>query len=233
MNARWVPFKLNESQMRVRVQSSHDILSIWEENWTKLIDRIVTTDETSVSYENTDSRNSAAEWREKGFRRPEIPKLSSDKRKIMATVFRDSEGVLMVDILPPNKTVDALYYCELLDRLRGEIQSKRRGKLSKGIILLHDNARPHTTTLTTDKFKELGWSLLPYPPYSPDLAPSDFFLLENLEIFLREKICREKEELEREISNFFDQKPIEFYASAFKQFRSRLHQCITNKGQYI
>ncbi|XP_074604095.1 histone-lysine N-methyltransferase SETMAR-like [Brevipalpus obovatus] len=105
MNARWVPFKLNESQKRVRVESSREIISTWEENWSELIDRIVTTDETWVCYENTDTRFSAAEWRKKSSKPPEIPKLRANKRKIMATVFWDSKGILMVDILPPNQTL--------------------------------------------------------------------------------------------------------------------------------
>lgn len=138
----------------------------------------------------------------------------------------------MVDILPPNQTVTAQYYTELLDRLRIEIRAKRRGKLTKGIILLHDNARPHTARLTNQKINELGWEILDHPPYSPDLAPSDFFLFKNLKNFLRGEFYNEKEVLESEISNFFQQKPVEFYANAFEMFRTRLARCIANKGEY-
>ena len=97
----------------------------------------------------------------------------------MATVFWDAKRILMVDVLPPNQTVNAAYYASLLDRLRIEIRSKRRGKLTKGVILLHDNARPHTANLTTQKLNELGWTILDHPPYSPDLAPTDFFSLQK------------------------------------------------------
>ena len=45
--------------------------------------------------------------------------------------------------------------------------------LSDVIMLLHDNARPHTANLITDKLQRFGWETLKHPPYSPDLFPCD------------------------------------------------------------
>ena len=45
----------------------------------------------------------------------------------------------------------------------------------------HDNAPVHTSAVATAKLVELGYELLPHPPYSPDLAPCDFFLFPNME----------------------------------------------------
>ncbi|EFN78228.1 Histone-lysine N-methyltransferase SETMAR, partial [Harpegnathos saltator] len=47
-----------------------------------------------------------------------------------------------------------------------------------------DNARPHTSIVTRQKFRELGWEVLMHPPYSPDLAPSDYHLFLSLQNFL-------------------------------------------------
>ncbi|VDP11086.1 unnamed protein product [Heligmosomoides polygyrus] len=36
----------------------------------------------------------------------------------------------------------------------------------------HDNARPHIARATAAELADYGWTVLPHPPYSPDLAPS-------------------------------------------------------------
>ena len=60
------------------------------------------------------------------------------------------------------------------------IREKRRGKLSKGILLQQDNARVHTCEIAMDAVERNGYELIPHPAYSPDLAPSDYFLFQNL-----------------------------------------------------
>jgi hypothetical protein len=46
--------------------------------------------------------------------------------------------------------------------------------LSQGVVMLHDNARPHTAATTQDLITTFGWEQFNHPPYSPDLAPRDF-----------------------------------------------------------
>jgi len=58
--------------------------------------------------------------------------------------------------------------------LREALKSKRQGKLRCGVLLLHDNV-PADTAVATSAVAERGYKLLPRPPYSSDLAPSDFY----------------------------------------------------------
>jgi hypothetical protein len=44
------------------------------------------------------------------------------------------------------------------------------------MIFLDDNARPHRSRQTQQKLQDMGWEQLEHPPYSPDMAPSDFYL---------------------------------------------------------
>ncbi|GBN58695.1 hypothetical protein AVEN_131842-1 [Araneus ventricosus] len=45
-----------------------------------------------------------------------------------------------------------------------------------GIVLLHDNSRPHTAAATPELLDQFGWEIFEHPLYSPDVAPSDFHL---------------------------------------------------------
>ena len=95
----------------------------------------------------------------------------------MATVFWDRQGVLLVDFLARNTTINTDAYCATLRRLRKAIQNRRRGKLSSGIVLIHDNARPHIARLTQTLLRfQFHWDTFENPTYISDLAQSDFHL---------------------------------------------------------
>ena len=70
--------------------------------------------------------------------------------------------------------------CVLCKFARTAIHEKRRGKLSKGILLQQDNARVHTCKIAMDAIERNAYKQIPQPAYSPDLAPSDYFLFPNL-----------------------------------------------------
>ena len=73
------------------------------------------------------------------------------------------------------------------------IREIRRGKLSKGIQ--QDNARVHTCKIAMDAVEWNGYELKPHPAYSPDLAPSDYFLFPNLKKDINGRHFRPKEEV--------------------------------------
>jgi len=142
------------------------------------LDQIVTGDETWISHNTPTTKLQSMEWRHSQLlNKPHKFKQTASARKLMATVFWDSQGVLLVDFMPRNTSINADAYCATLRRLRKAIQNRCRGKLSRGIVLIHDNARPHTARLTQNLLRdEFHWDTFDHPPYSPDLAPSDFHL---------------------------------------------------------
>ncbi|GFW79368.1 mariner Mos1 transposase [Trichonephila clavipes] len=130
-------------------------------------DRIVTGDETWVMHVNCETKLQSMQWCHRSS--PKRPRKCWDR-----------QGVLLIDFLEPGATINSERYCQTLRNLRRTVQNKRRGKLTSIIFFLHDNARPHTANCTQELLNSFKWEVFPHPPYSPDLAPSDFHLFPKL-----------------------------------------------------
>ncbi|GBP15303.1 hypothetical protein EVAR_92294_1 [Eumeta japonica] len=89
------------------------------------------------------------QWTKKGERPPKKFKVQKSVSKLMATIFWDSEGVLLIDYLPNGTTMNGQYYANLLAQTREAVVQKRRGKLSRGVLFLQDNASVHTARVSS------------------------------------------------------------------------------------
>ena len=90
----------------------------------------------------------------------------------------------LTDFMAPGTIIMSEVYCETLHKLLRSIQIKRRGTLSKGVLLLHYNARSHTAARTNALIKLFNWEIFDHPPYSPDLAPSSYHLFSKMKVWL-------------------------------------------------
>ncbi|GFX38105.1 ligand-gated ion channel 4 [Trichonephila clavipes] len=94
--------------------------------------------------------------------------------------------------------INSEVYCHQLEKLNDALQQKRSELINrKGVVFHQDNARPHTSLVTRQKLLQLEWDTMPHPPYSPDLAPSDYYLFRSLQNFLDGKTFISNEEDER------------------------------------
>jgi len=100
--------------------------------------------------------------------------------KFLASIFWDQDSILRIDYLPKGQTINAEYYLSLLVQMKDILKGKRRGKVTKRVLILHDNAPAHRALATQKKLAYLGFQCLDHPPYSPDLAPSDYHLFPGL-----------------------------------------------------
>ena len=153
--------------------------------------------------------------------------------KVMATVFWDTKSGIMLDFLPKRSTITGVYYANLLDQLRTTIREKRRGKLSKGVLLQQDNTRVHTCKVAIDAVEQNGYELIPHPAYSPDLAPSDFFLIPNLKKDIRGLHFRSDEEVVMAVEEWVNGRNPDFFSSGLMALGHRWSKCITLEGNYI
>jgi histone-lysine N-methyltransferase SETMAR len=95
----------------------------------------------------------------------------------------ESKGVLYTEFLTKRSTVNSDRYCATLPSLKQRI---RRIRPERNTFLLHhDNARPHCRAQTQDATTSPKFTVVPHPPYSPDMAPSDFWLFPKLKETLK------------------------------------------------
>ena len=100
-------------------------------------------------------------------------------------------------------------------------------------MLQHDNARPHSAFKTQDAIHKLGWTVLPHPPYSPDLAPSDYHLFGKLKEHLRGNHNATIDDVRRGVQTWIKQTPAAFFEKGIMDLVSRWEQCIASEGDYV
>jgi len=110
---------------------------------------------------------------------------------------------------------------------------RRRTENFNNTHFLHDNARPHTAHTTQAKLADLGFTVLPHPPYSPDLAPSDYYLFSPLKAGLKGRNFTNKNEVNEAIQTWIDQKPQQFFHEGIHSLPGRWQKCITSAGNYF
>ena len=140
----------------------------------------------------------------------------------------------IADRLPARgTTITAERYCEVLKKLKRAIQNKRRGKLTKTVFLIHDNARPHSARQTQQLREEFRWDVFGHPPYSPDLAPSDFHLFPQLKQHLGGRRFANEENLKEEVQTWLTSLAAEWYDAGLKKLLPRYQKCFEIQGDYV
>lgn len=232
--ARWVPRMLTDEHKNKRMAAALTFLERYSVEGDSFLTRIVTGDETWICYASPESKRQSMEWHHaQSPNKPKKFKTVLSTRKLMATIFWDWRGVLLIDFMPRGDTINANAYCETLKKLRRAIQNRRRGLLSNGVILVHDNARPHAAGLTQQLLQQFKWETFNHPPYSPDLAPSDFHLFTKLKDFLAGKKFDSDEELKEGVTTYLNTLAAAEYEAGIQKLVTRYDKCLNLLGDYV
>ena len=178
----------------------------------------VTGDETWLHHWDPETKKESMQWKHPGSPPP----------KNFRTQPRNGHGVLglqrdYIDRLQPAGTSITEYYANVIKHLRVAIKEKRRGKLAAGVLLLHDNAPVHKSRVAQAAIRECKFEQLNHPPYSPDLALSDYYLFRNLKSHL----------LKAATEAWFEDQIDDFYFNGIDCLKEKWAKCIEVKGDYI
>ena len=126
-------------------------------------------------------------------------------------IFWDQGSILLIDYLPKGQTINAEYYSSLLVQLKDILKEMCRGKVTKGVLFLHNKALAHRALATQKKLAYLDFQHLDHPPYSPDLAPSDYHLLPGLKNQLKGSHFSSDAEVIAAAETWLEGQPTEFF----------------------
>ena len=122
--------------------------------------------------------------------------------KVMATVFWDEKGLLFLEFMPQKTTITGQSYANQLPLC--ERPSKRKGEeSSQQACCSFMTTRQCTSAKSQAAIQQCGFQQLNHPPYSPDLAPSDYFLFRVMKKFLRGKRFSRDEEVKEAVTTWF------------------------------
>ena len=150
----------------------------------------------------------------------------------MATVFWDRKGALLVDFMATGTTINADRCCETLIKLRRAIQNRRRGMLSKGVRILHDNARSNAARQTHSS-ATVWMGHYHSPTLYADLAPSDFHLFPKLKEHLSGMRFNNGDEVKDAVQRFLISMAVNWYDMGIRKLPIFLQKCIDRNGAYV
>ena len=151
----------------------------------------------------------------------------------MMIIFWDKEGILLAEYLPRGTTINGPCYASIIERLRSVIVEKGRGRVSHGVLLLHDNAPIHKCKIVQAAIRQDDFIELNHPTYSPDIAPSDYHLFSNLKKFLRGKNFSSDDEAVTTVEYYLTDLNSEFFCKGIQNLHDRWQRVVASERQYI
>ena len=174
------------------------------------------------------------QWRvcQEDVERNVTPSIGAEK--VLVSVFWSLKGFHVVEPLPDGETFTSEYMCGILiPKLADSFSGSRPVMGLKGLWIHCDNAKPHTSQLTNETLARFGMKRLPHPAYSPDLAPSDFYLFGMVKGKLAGRTFGTKDEVVEEIRNIVHSIPKSELVSVMSEWKRRLHVVSETNGDYV
>ena len=142
---------------------------------------VVTGDESWMFEFDPLTKRHSLEWKNALSPRPKKARVFKSKTNVMLIAFFDVHEIVHAEFLPPGQTINQCIYKNILLRLMRSVREKRRELWeTRSWLLHHDNAPAHNALRIVEFLAKNNIATLEQLPYSPDLAPCDFFLFPKL-----------------------------------------------------
>ena len=173
-----------------------------------------------------ETKRQSSQWKHAGSTRPKKARQSKSTDKHLMITFLTA----LAWSTCTGQTVNKEYYVEVLREFRKRFRRKRSALFKSGQWHFHQDIAPvHNSIRVKDYLTKMGIKTLPHPPYSPDLAPCDFWLFPKLSGCRYETIGQMKEAVTKVIDTITQE---DFYG-AFQKLLERYNKCIAAGEDYF
>jgi len=224
---KWIPYPLTEIRKQNRIHSATLLLPILQDPDQMQI--TITGDQAWFYLHNPHK----AQWADSSSKVTIHAKKTIQSKKVMVTILWGIGGFYLVEQLPSDQSFNSLYFVTLLQKLKKKLSQTKAMKKIKQFNIHLDNAKVHRSHYTMEKADELGFHMLPHPPYSPDLAPSDFFLFGYIKHHLQGYDFHSPEHLMMKIHEIIRNIPADMLESVMVEWIQRLSSVASSDGSYV
>ena len=152
----------------------------------------------------------------------------------MLTVFFDYRGVVHSEFLPEGQTMNKEYYLDVMKRLRENNRRKRPDLWKDNTWFLHhDNTPPHKAIVVQEFLAKNSTNVIEQAPYSPDMAPYDFFLFLKLKLQLRGRRFESIEAIKENSLKKLKAIPQRAYQRCMEDWVQPWNHCVALSGTYF
>lgn len=229
--SRWIPHNLTIAQKKARVDWCKEMLKKYDKGASKNIYKIVTGDESWIYAYEPETKQQSTVWVFQDEANPtKVARARSTSKQMIACFFSKTGHVATVP-LDNQRTVNSEWYTTIC--LPEVFEELRKNNKRRRIILHHDNASSHTSNQTIEYLASEKIEIMGHPPYSPDLAPNDFFLFPFVKNKLRGKRFSTPEEAVSSFKNHVLELSASDWAKCFADWFKRMQKCINYRGEYF
>ena len=230
--AKIVPRVLREDKKERRCHDSEEMVELINSD-PAVLDALVTCDESWIYCYDPKTKRQRSQCKRAGSPRPKKARQRKSTHKHLMIPFVDSTGMMYTHWVTTGQTVNKEYY-EVLREFRKRFLGKRPSLFKSGLWHFHqDNAPVHKSILVTVSLTKMGIKTVCHPPYSPDLAPFDFWLFPKLKEKLRGCCYETIAEMKESVTKFIDMLTQEDFHGTFQKLLERYNKCIAAGGDYF
>jgi len=200
---------------------------------SSFLGNVIMGDETWVYGYDPETSVQSSQWKSPSSPRAKKACQSRSNIKVVLVVFFNLDGIVRAEFVPRNTTVNSEYYKGLLERLRNDVRRKWPEKWANGFILHHDNTTCHTSLLVWQFLSNKNITVFSHPPYSPDLAPCNFWLFPKVKMTMKGKRFELIQDIEAAMTAQLKTLTKEDFQNCFRKWQERWDKCVWSEVEYF